>query len=142
LVTALGYGTLNVAIAVGISAIAAFARVMRAEVLKVAQSEYVEAAYALGAGFPRVLLRHLLPNSVGAVLSLAALEFGSATLAVSALGFLGYGAPPPQPEWGLAVAEGRDFLATYSWVAIFPGLLIAASVLSANRISRWIGDGA
>ena len=139
-VTALGYGTLNVALAVGISAVAAFARVMRSEVLKVAQSDYVEAAYGSGAGFGRVVVRHVLPNSVTAVLSLAALECGSAILAVAALGFLGYGAPPPEPEWGLAVSEGRDYLATYPWISILPGVLIAVVVLATNRISKSLGD--
>jgi peptide/nickel transport system permease protein len=139
-VTALGYGTVNIAVAVGISAVAAFARVMRSEVLKVAGTDYVEAAYGSGAGFGRVLVRHVLPNSVGAVVSLAALECGSAVLAVAALGFLGYGAPPPQPEWGLAVAEGRDYLATYPWISILPGVLIAVVVLSTNRIGRSLGE--
>lgn len=138
-VTALGYGTINIAVAVGISAVAAFARVMRSEVLKVAGSDYVEAAYGSGAGFARVVWRHVLPNSVGAVVALAALECGSAVLAVAALGFLGYGAPPPQPEWGLAVAEGRDFLATYPWISILPGVLVAVVVLSTNRIGRSLG---
>ncbi|MEN0134016.1 MAG: ABC transporter permease [Rhodococcus sp. (in: high G+C Gram-positive bacteria)] len=139
-VTALGYGTFNVALAVGISAVAAFARVMRSEVLKVARSDYVEAAYGSGAGFGRVVLRHVLPNSVTAVLSLAALECGSAILAVAALGFLGYGAPPPEPEWGLAVSEGRDYLATYPWISILPGVLIAVVVLATNRIGKSLGD--
>ncbi|MFF0816029.1 ABC transporter permease [Rhodococcus sp. NPDC003318] len=139
-VTALGYGTLNVALAVGISAVAAFARVMRSEVLKVAQSEYVEAAYGSGAGFRRVVVRHVLPNSVAAVLSLAALECGAAILAVAALGFLGYGAPPPEPEWGLAVSEGRDYLATYPYISILPGVVIAVVVLATNRISKSLGD--
>ncbi|MGW4369508.1 ABC transporter permease [Nocardia takedensis] len=139
-VTALGYGTINIAVAVGISAIAAFARVMRAQVLKVVAADYVEAAYGSGAGRARVLLRHVLPNAVPAVLALAALECGSAVLAVAALGFLGYGAPPPEPEWGLAVAEGRDYLATYPWISILPGVLIAVVVLSANRIGRSLGE--
>ncbi|MFF2083921.1 ABC transporter permease [Nocardia sp. NPDC058176] len=138
-VTALGYGTVNIAIAVGISAVAAFARVMRSEVLKVAGTDYVEAAYGSGAGFGRVVVRHVLPNSLAAVLSLAALECGSAILAVAALGFLGYGAPPPEPEWGLAVAEGRDFLATYPWISLLPGVVIAVVVLSTNRIGRALG---
>ncbi|MFD5177937.1 ABC transporter permease [Nocardia sp. NPDC058379] len=138
-VTALGYGTVNIAVAVGISAVAAFARVMRSEVLQVAGTDYVEAAYGSGGGFGRVVLRHVLPNSLAAVLSLAALECGTAVLAVAALGFLGYGAPPPEPEWGLAVAEGRDYLATYPWIALLPGLLIAVVVLSTNRIGRSLG---
>ncbi|MFD6399078.1 ABC transporter permease [Nocardia sp. NPDC060249] len=139
-VTALGYGTVNIAVAVGISAVAAFARVMRSEVLKVAGTDYVEAAYGSGAGFGRVVVRHVLPNSVSAVLSLAALECGTAVLAVAALGFLGYGAPPPDPEWGLAVSEGRDYLATYPWISLLPGLVIAVVVLSTNRIGRALGE--
>lgn len=139
-VTALGYGTLNIAMAVGISSVAAFARVMRSAVLKVTEADYVAAAYGSGAGFGRVVFRHVLPNALAPVLSLAALECGSAVLSVAALGFLGYGAPPPQPEWGLAVAEGRDYLATYPWISIMPGLLIAVVVLSTNRIGRSLGD--
>jgi peptide/nickel transport system permease protein len=139
IVAALGYGTVNVALAVGIASIASFARVMRADVIKVVRSDYVEATYGLGAGAWRVLLRHVLPNSVTSVLSLAALEFGTAVLAVAGLGFLGYGAPPPQPEWGLAVAEGRTFLGVYPWLALIPGLVIAVVVLATNRISRSLG---
>ena len=134
-VAALGYGVLNVALAVGIVSIASFARVMRSQVLKVVQSEYVEAARGLGSRWPRVLVLHVLPNSVRSVLSLAALEFGTAVLAVATLGFLGYGAPPPQPEWGLAVSEGRAFLDTYPWLALIPGAVIAVVVLASNRIS-------
>ncbi|MEU6563031.1 ABC transporter permease [Nocardia nova] len=139
-VTALGYGTVNIAVAVGVSAVASFARVMRSQVLTVAGSDFVAAAYGSGAGFVRVVTRHVLPNSIRAVLSLAALECGSAVLAVAALGFLGYGAPPPQPEWGLAVSEGRDFLAIYPWIALCPGVLIAVVVLSVNRIGRALGE--
>ncbi len=134
-VTALGYGILNVALAVGISSIASFARVMRSEVIKVVQSEYVEASRGIGGRWPRVLVLHVLPNSIGSLLSLAALEFGTALLAVAGLGFLGYGAPPPQPEWGLLVSDGRNFLDTYPFLALLPGLVIATVVLATNRIS-------
>jgi peptide/nickel transport system permease protein len=108
---------------------------MRSQVLKVVQSEYVEASRGLGSRWPRVLILHVLPNSVASLLSLAALEFGTAVLAVAGLGFLGYGAPPPQPEWGLAVSEGRAFLDTYPWLALIPGAVIAVVVLASNRIS-------
>jgi len=100
LVTALGFGTVKVAIAVGITSIAACARIMRSEVLRVRESAYIEAATAGGARRSRVLLRHLLPNAGGPVLVLGTLEIGTAILAVSALSFLGYGAVPPTPEWG------------------------------------------
>jgi len=139
LVTALGFGTVKVAIAVGITSIAACARVMRSEVLRVREAAYVEAAVAGGARRSRVLFRHVLPNSTGPLLVLATLELGTAILAVSSLSFLGYGAVPPTPEWGSLVAGGRDFLGTAWWLTAMPGLTIALTVLSAGRISRTLG---
>lgn len=135
-ISALGFGTGNIAIAVGIGFVSSFARVMRAEVLKVRETAYVEATAFAGIGPFRVLLRHVLPNAVGPVLVLAALDLGMAILSVSALSFLGFGAPPPAPEWGLLVAGGRDYLATAWWLTTLPGLVVLATVLSANRIAR------
>ncbi|MET8650158.1 ABC transporter permease [Nocardia aurea] len=135
-VAALGYGTTNVAVAVGISSVANFARVMRAEVLKVTQAEFVEAAASIGTPRLAILLRHVLPNSLSSVVALIPLQFGSAILAIAALGFLGFGAPPPEPEWGLLVAEGRDLLAVAPWISLFPGAVILLAVLASNRISR------
>lgn len=139
LVTALGFGTVKVAIAVGITGVASCARVMRSEVLRVRESGFVEAARAGGARWPRVLFRHVLPNASGPVLVLATLEFGTAILAVSALSFLGYGATPPAPEWGSLVSQGRDFLGTAWWLTTMPGLTIAVTVLAAGRIARALG---
>jgi peptide/nickel transport system permease protein len=135
-VSALGYGTTNVAIAVGVAAVAHFALVMRAEVLKVSQTDYVEAASSIGTHRLAVLVRHVLPNSLSSVLSLVPLQFGTSILAIAALGFLGFGAPPPQPEWGLLVAEGRDLLPVAPWIALLPGAVILSVVLASNRISR------
>ncbi|MCR2825498.1 ABC transporter permease [Microbacterium sp. zg.Y909] len=131
----LGFGTVQAAIAVGIGSIASFARLSRSEVLRVRGADYVEAAYASGGGFWTVLRRHILPNSLTPVLALAALNFGAAILAISALGFLGYGAPPPIPEWGLMIAEGRNYIATAWWLTTLPGLVVVVVVLSANRLS-------
>ncbi|BBG03218.1 MULTISPECIES: ABC transporter permease [Pseudonocardia] len=136
LITALGFGTVKVAIAVGIASVASFARVMRAETLRVRRSLYVEAARAVGTRAHVTLLRHVLPNAAGPVAVLAVLEFGLAILAISALSFLGYGAPPPASEWGSLVADGRNYLAVAWWMCAMPGLVIAATVLSVNRISR------
>jgi peptide/nickel transport system permease protein len=135
IVSVLGYSTNNIALAVGISSIAAFARVMRAEVLSVASRDYVRAAYGLGVRRLGVVVRHIVPNSLNSVLALAALEVGTSIMAVAILGFLGYGAPPPTPEWGLLVAEGRDFIAVYPWISLLPGLALAAVVLATHRIS-------
>lgn len=135
-ITALGFGTVNVAIAVGIASVASVARVLRSEVLRVRTAAYVEAARASGNGWTAVLLRHVLPNALGPVIVLAVLEFGTAILAVSALSFLGYGAPPPAPEWGALVSGGRDYLRGAWWLTTLPGLTIAVTVLAANRLSR------
>ncbi|CAM4347909.1 ABC transporter permease [Nocardia ninae] len=139
LVTALGFGTRNVAIAVGVSLVANFARVMRSEVLRVRHAVYVEAAHASGVRWYTVLLRHVLPNSYQPVLALAAVEFGMAVLSVSALSFLGYGAKPPTPEWGSLISEGRNYLATAWWMTTLPGLVIIAVVVAAQRLGRAVG---
>ncbi len=139
IVILLGFGTVNAAIAVGITSIASFARLARSEVVRVRASEYVEAAFGSGGTFSRVLLRHILPNSLTSVVALAALQFGSAILAISTLGFLGYGAPPPTPEWGLLIAEGRNYIARAWWLTTVPGLVVILVVLSANRISQSFG---
>jgi peptide/nickel transport system permease protein len=136
LVTAFGYGTVKVAVAVGIASVASFARVMRAEVLKVRQAGYVEAARSAGTRWWSVLLRHVLPNAIGPVLVLVTLDVGTAILAVSSLSFLGYGAAPPAPEWGTLVSDGRNYLANAWWLATLPGLTVAATVLATNRIAR------
>ncbi|WP_323109806.1 ABC transporter permease [Pectobacterium carotovorum] len=134
----LGFGTVNAAIAVGVTSVASFTRLVRSEVLRVRHSDYVEAAYGSGGTFFSVLWRHILPNSLTTVFAFAALQFGSAILAISTLSFLGYGAPPPTPEWGLLIAEGRNYIATAWWLTTFPGLIVVLVVLSANRISQSI----
>lgn len=135
-INALGFGTVNIAIAVGIGTVAIFARLMRSEVLKVRSLPYVEATRFAGISQWRVLGRHIIPNAAGPVLVLATLELGMAILSVSALSFLGFGAPPPAPEWGLLVAGGRDFMRAAWWLTTLPGLVIAVTVVSANRIAR------
>lgn len=136
LVTALGYGTVKVAVAVGAAGVATFARVMRSEVLRVRQAVFVEAARSCGTRWYAVLGRHVLPNAIGPVLVLATLDFGTAVLAVSSLSFLGYGAAPPAPEWGTLISDGRNYLANAWWMTALPGLTIAATVLATNRIAR------
>jgi len=132
----LGFGTINVAAAVGVTTVAGFARLMRSEVIRVRRSDYVEAAFGSGGRFGAVLWRHVLPNSLGTVIAFAALQFGTAILAISTLGFLGYGAPPPTPEWGLLISEGRKYLTSAWWLTTFPGLAVILVVLAANRISQ------
>lgn len=138
IVVALGFGSINAAIAVGIASVATFARLMRSEVLRVKALTFVESSRHLGVSPGRLLLRHVLPNSWGPVLSMTTLQFGSSILAIAALSFLGYGAPPPQPEWGMLVSEGREYLASSPWLTLLPGLVIILTVLSVSRLSRLI----
>ncbi|WP_284981575.1 ABC transporter permease [Arthrobacter sp. efr-133-TYG-118] len=140
IVAVLGFGLVNVATAVGVVGIAGMARVMRSEVLRVSSQTYVEAAGVSGARWWTVLLRHVLPNSLGPIVVLAALEFGTAILSVSSLSFLGFGAPPPSPEWGSQIAVGRNYLVSAWWLTAIPGLILALVVISANRMSRAV-DG-
>jgi peptide/nickel transport system permease protein len=139
IVILLGFGIVNAAIAVGVTSIASFARLARSEVVRVRASDYVEAAFGSGGTFSRVLLRHILPNSLTSVVAFAALQLGWAILSISTLGFLGYGAPPPTPEWGLLIAEGRNYIARAWWLTTVPGVVVILVVLSANRISQSFG---
>ncbi|SEE71639.1 ABC transporter permease [Jiangella alba] len=139
-VVALGFGALNAAIAVGVSSVAVFTRLMRSETLTVTGLPFVEASHHLGGSRRQVLIRHVFPNSYSAVLSLTALQFGLAILWISSLSFLGYGAPPPQPEWGLLVAEGREYVVSSPWLVVIPGLAITVSVLSISRVSQFVKE--
>lgn len=136
LITLMGFGTLQVAIAVGVTSVAGFARLSRAEVSRIRHAEYVEAAFGSGGKFVQVIYRHILPNALYTVVGYAALQFGHALLQIATLGFLGYSVQSPTPEWGLIIAEGRNYVATAWWLTIIPGLFIIAVVLAANRVSR------
>ncbi|CAN7158746.1 ABC transporter permease [Microbacterium sp. LjRoot45] len=138
-VVLLGTGTANAALAVGVGSIAGFARLTRSEVVQVRGTEYVEAAYGSGGTFLTVLFGHILPNSLRPVLALLALQFGGAILALSTLGFLGYGVTPPDPEWGMIIAQGRNLLGAAWWVTALPGVVLLLVVLATNRISQAIG---
>ena len=140
IVTALGYGTVPVAVAVGVGIVPGFARTTRAEVLRVKTLPYVEAARAGGASWGRVLIRHILPNSWGPVAVLAVLDAGVAIIAIASLSFLGFGAAPPAAEWGTLIADGRNYLITAWWLSLLPGLFVALLVLSLNHISKTLQE--
>jgi len=140
IVVVLGYGILQAAVAVGITSSATFARLIRAEVLRARTSQYVEAAVAGGARSSTILLRHVVPNSLGPTLSLVTIQFGTAIIWIASLSFLGLGAQPPSPEWGRLVSDGRDFLASYPFLVLYPALVIVAVVLSANRLARYFAE--
>lgn len=141
-VTAIGFGTVPVAIAVGVGIVPGFARTTRAEVLRVKTLPYVEAARLGGAGWGRILLTHILPNSWGPVAVLATLDFGAAILATAGLSFLGFGAAPPAAEWGTLIADGRRFLITAPWLSLVPGVVVMGVVFSLNHIARTLEETA
>ncbi len=136
-VALLGPSLQNAVIAVGISAIPWYARVVRGTVMVEHEKQYFEAARSLGAGHWRLVLRHILPNSLPPILVLATLGFSTAILSAAALSFLGLGAQPPEPEWGLELALGRDLMRQAWWIMTFPGIAIAVTVLGFNLL----GDG-
>ncbi|GAS92912.1 ABC transporter permease [Mycolicibacterium brisbanense] len=133
-------GLLPAAIAVGLTSSATFARLIRSEVLRVRESNYVEAAITSGATTSAILARHVIPNSLAPTVALIAVQLGIAIIWIASLSFLGLGAQPPQPEWGLLVADGRKYIATRGWLTLFPALTIVAVVLSINHISRYLTE--
>ncbi|MBO0985557.1 ABC transporter permease [Rathayibacter sp. SD072] len=140
IVTAIGFGTLPVALAVGIGILPGFARTTRAEVLRVKTLPYVEAARTGGATRLRVLVRHVLPNSWGPVAVLAVLDLGTAIIAVAALSFLGFGAAPPAAEWGTLISTGRNYLVTSPWLSLLPGLFVGLLVFSLNHVAKTVEE--
>jgi peptide/nickel transport system permease protein len=133
----LGTGLLNLIIALGVAFTPRTARVARAAVIAVRESEFVDSALLSGAGHARVIWRHILPNSLTPLIVELTFIFAYAVLAEAALSFLGVGPPPPAPTWGNIIAEGRDYVVDAPWISIFPGIAISVTVLSLNLL----GDG-
>jgi peptide/nickel transport system permease protein len=137
LVAFLGPSLTNAMIAVGVSAIPYYARVTYGVVLAERQKPYVDAAQVVGAGHVRVVLRHLMPNVLAPMIVVASLGFSAAVLSAAALSFLGLGAQPPTPEWGLMLATGRNYITRAPWLVIGPGVAIFVTVMAFNLF----GDG-
>jgi ABC-type dipeptide/oligopeptide/nickel transport system permease subunit len=137
IVAVLGPGLINALIAIGIVTIPAYARVMRASVLSVKETNFVDASRALGAGTLRILFGSVLPNAMTPLIVLGTLEIASAILSAAALSFLGLGAQPPTPEWGSMLSTERNQVFTAPHLVFFPGLAITLTVLGFNLL----GDG-
>ncbi len=137
LVSLLGVGLTNVIVAVGISTIPRFARLVRSSVLTIREISYVEASRALGAADQRVLWRHVLPNALAPVIVQATLSMGGTILTAAGLGFLGLGVQPPTPEWGAMLGQGRNYIFSNPSVSTFPGIAIFLAVMGFNLL----GDG-
>ncbi len=127
----------NLMIAVGISGIPTYARLVRGSVLAAKENVYVDAARVSGAPTRIILVRHLLPNVIAPVIVATTLGTGTAILAAASLSFLGLGSQPPSPEWGRMLSEGRGYLRDQWWISTFPGLAIMLTVLAMNLL----GDG-
>ena len=136
-ITVLGVGDVNVVVAIGVFSFPLFARVVRGQILSLKQLDFALAARASGAGETRILVAHLLPNTLATILVIASLRLGTAILTVATLSFLGLGIRPPASEWGTMLTDGRQFLQIAPHVAIFPGLAIVVTVLAVNLL----GDG-
>lgn len=131
-----GPGTLNVVLAVAVLTMPVYARIVRAQILQISRSGYVEGAVTLGLHPAAIVWRHVLPNALGPVLVLATLGVGSAIGAGSTLSFLGLGPRPPAPEWGAMLADSRGYYAVAWWTAVFPGIAITGSVLAITVVGR------
>lgn len=134
---ALGPNLQNAMFAVALSWWPSYARLTRSEVLSIKQKEYVESARAIGVSTGRIMLRHVLPNCFAPILVNMTLDIGLIILTTASLSFLGLGAQPPTPEWGLLITSGRTQFLTQWWVAAFPGLALFSAVLS----FALVGDG-
>lgn len=134
---ALGSGIFNTALAVGISSIPRFGRMMRAEVLSVRSRDFIEAAQACGSTNMRIILKHLIPNCLSSTIVNVSLCLGGSIMAISGLSFIGLGVQPPTPEWGSILSSGRAYLRDFWPMATFPGLAIMLTMIGFNLF----GDG-
>jgi peptide/nickel transport system permease protein len=134
---ALGPGIFNAVIAVGITSVPRYARVVRASVMTVKNQEYIEAAHCLGVSNRRIILKHIIPNALAPIIVQASLGVAGAIITTASLSFIGLGVQPPTPEWGGMLSAGRQFIRNHWHVVTFPGLAIMTTVLSINLM----GDG-
>ena len=134
---ALGPSLTNAIIAIAAVSWAVYARLTRGQILSLRQREFVEAARAIGASRVRIVWHHLLPNVLAPLMIQASFDLGSSIIAAAGLSFIGFGAQPPTPEWGVMISEGRNYISTQPWLSLFPGLAILFAVGSFNLL----GDG-
>ena len=137
---ALGPGVENAIIAIAIAHWPSYARLARAETLNVKNNDYIQAMRVLGAGKARIMAGHILPLTLSSIIVRMSLDMGTIILTAAGLGFLGLGAQPPMPEWGLMVSDGRQFLVDQWWVSTLPGLAILVVVMGFNLLGDGIRD--
>jgi peptide/nickel transport system permease protein len=137
IMAALGHGMRNLIIALSISYVPFFARVVRASVLSVVGQDFIEAGKACGTKDGAIILKHVLPNAIGPIIVQATMSVSSVIIAAAGLSFIGMGIQPPRPEWGSMLAEGKEFMRYSPYLVAFPGLAIVLAALSINLL----GDG-
>ena len=137
IVAALGPSLMNLMIAVGISAVPTYARIVRGSVLSIRSMEFIEAARAAGSSDLRIILKHIIPNSMAPIIVQSTLGVASAILNAAGLSFIGLGIQPPNPEWGAMLSGGRQYIRDYPHMTLYPGLAIMLTILALN----FLGDG-
>lgn len=137
IVAALGPSIVNMMIAITMSNIPPFARIVRSSVITIRNEEYIEAARAIGGSDSRIVFRHIIPNAMAPLIVQATMCVAGSILSIASLSFLGLGIQPPTPEWGSMLSNGRQFIRSAWWVCTFPGVAIMLSILSLNLL----GDG-
>jgi peptide/nickel transport system permease protein len=137
-VAVLGPGAVNATLAIGVSMAPGFTRLVRSQALVIRRSEYVRAAVTFGRRRSEIYLRHVAPNALAPLLVLATVSVGGAIVAGSSLSFLGLGPQPPSPDWGSMLADGQNYLAVSWAVAVFPGLAVTATVVSATLVGGFL----
>lgn len=136
----LGPAINNVVLALVIIETPRFARIVRGEMLRIRETNYVEAAQALGAHPLRIILRHGIPNMVAPIIVIASLAFGQSIIAEASLSFLGIGTPPPNPSWGLMLSDATRYMENAPWLMLFPGIALSLAVLAFNLLGDALRD--
>lgn len=139
-VGSIGPSLQNLILVLALTSWVQYARVVRAQVLVVREREYIQSAHAIGLGDPRIIFTHILPNVVSAAVVIATIELARVIILEAALSFLGLGVQPPAASWGRMLAEGRSYMSTAPWIAIFPGAAIFLTALSVNLTGDWLRD--
>jgi peptide/nickel transport system permease protein len=140
IVSLLGPSILNVILVIGLLRWMGYARVLRGEVLRLMETDFVRLALVAGAGRRRLTKRHILPNLFNTLLVLGTLELGVAVIAESGLSFLGLGVPRPLPSWGTMLAESQQYFYVAWWLPLIPGIAITSLVMSSNLTGDWLRD--
>lgn len=139
-VAVLGASFTNLVIVIGLTGWVTYARVCRGQVLVLREREFVESVRAMGGGHLRIMLRHILPNTMAPLIVVTTLDLARAIILEATLSYLGLGIQPPSPSWGIMLGEGRQYLQSAWWIAVFPGLFLMLTTLVVSRMGDWLRD--